>query len=746
MTTFTVTTTADSLDPNDGKLSLREALNAANRTAAADRIEFASNLEGKTLVLTRGQLEITASVTIDGDPDRDRVGVIIDQRTVTQGEYADARVLAVGGHGVKSTILGVTITGGATTLEITDAKWGSGTGGGIKLIDGAELHLDHCSIQNNAALGIQYEGGDGGFAGGVYVSDGALFLRNSSVINNFSEYCGGIGAGYASNSHVVVQNSTVANNTVGGIWGGDVTLINSTVTANYGSVPDTSAGIDCDVLTIINSIVLGNSDDYSSSDIQARSILSNGHNIVGRVQGSMPLDLVGVDPQSVFRHLDGNGGGKLALVNGAWVAPLLDDSHNPTLAAADPATAGDMDQRGATRPSPQGSLPDIGAFELNQTVKVSHEPSAGSDVLKGTPTADLLHGLAGDDVIFALGGNDVVFGGQGKDALFGGNGPDRLDGGIGNDLLQGGRGDDRLDGGSGSDTASYADAERGVRVDLVRTDAQVTGSGADTLLHIENLVGSNFDDHLRGDGGANRIDGLSGYDVIEGRGGDDILSSDHGARLDGGDGDDILRGDTLLIGGKGDDQLFGGPHFATASYATATSGVVVDLDIEGPQQTEGAGTDTLYSMVNVTGSAFADILRGNESDNMIKGGAGDDILYGDAGDGEGIGDYLFGGAGRDHFVYDLPSLSSGMLTGFVEDFEGAGSPGGDLIDLSGLSSGELLFQGTAQFTDINQVRITNAFATTVEVNLSGNKSAEIVIEVRGEDVTPSHLTAADFIL
>ena len=56
MATFTVTTTADVVNATDGKLSLREAVAQANATAAADTIVFGSAIEGRTLVLTGGEL------------------------------------------------------------------------------------------------------------------------------------------------------------------------------------------------------------------------------------------------------------------------------------------------------------------------------------------------------------------------------------------------------------------------------------------------------------------------------------------------------------------------------------------------------------------------------------------------------------------------------------------------------------------------------------------------------------------
>ena len=47
MTTFTVTTTADLVDPNDGELSLREAVARANATTTPDTIVFAALWRGR---------------------------------------------------------------------------------------------------------------------------------------------------------------------------------------------------------------------------------------------------------------------------------------------------------------------------------------------------------------------------------------------------------------------------------------------------------------------------------------------------------------------------------------------------------------------------------------------------------------------------------------------------------------------------------------------------------------------------
>ncbi len=221
------------------------------------------------------------------------------------------------------------------------------------------------------------------------------------------------------------------------------------------------------------------------------------------------------------------------------------------------------------------------------------------------------------------GSDNIIIGNEGQNSLFGLGGNDTLQGGGGDDVLVGGAGNDILDGGGGNDTAVYSDASAGVTVDLSLTGAQNTGgSGTDTLISVENLIGSAFADSLTGDAGANRLDGGDGNDALYGGLGDD--------RLAGGDGDDTLNG---------------GADADTADYSAAISAVMVNLSVAGPQNTGGAGSDTLISIENLIGSAFADTLTGDAGANYLQGGGGNDALQGGAGD-----DLLEGGLGNDSFT------------------------------------------------------------------------------------------------
>lgn len=315
---------------------------------------------------------------------------------------------------------------------------------------------------------------------------------------------------------------------------------------------------------------------------------------------------------------------------------------------------------------------------------------AGNDVIGGSYGNDIIDGGIGNDALYGDEGNDTVRGGDGDDlvrgdwgwgsdlngadTLEGGNGNDGLYGGGGGDSLDGGAGDDYMDGGAGTDTANYANAAAAVVVNLSLVGAQNTlGAGVDTLVNLENLTGSAFNDTLSGNAGANNIRGNNGNDVINGGAGDDIM--------DGGVGNDIVNGqdgNDQLIGGLGDDTLNGGLGSDTASYAAATAGVTVNLSVLAAQNTVGAGIDTISGVEHLTGSNFADVLGGDAQANVLNGGAGNDTLVGRDGDDRLIGgtgdDVMDGGNGVDTADYSGASAAVGvsLATAVAQNTVGAG--------------------------------------------------------------------------
>ena len=217
----------------------------------------------------------------------------------------------------------------------------------------------------------------------------------------------------------------------------------------------------------------------------------------------------------------------------------------------------------------------------------------GDNTLTGTPIADEMHGLGGNDILSGLAGEDV---------------------------LEGGDGNDTLDGGTGIDTASYASAARGVSVSLAVTGAQDTGgAGIDTLVSIENLTGSAFDnDILTGNAGANALSGGAGDDILIGGAGADTLL--------GGDGDDIL------IGGAGARCPRRRRRIRSRKLR---DGYVRGADLQRHAHRllgrrgwpRRRGRRHVFSIEGVIGTSFNDLIVGrlDVAETMI-GGAGNDVL------------------------------------------------------------------------------------------------------------------------
>jgi Ca2+-binding RTX toxin-like protein len=229
----------------------------------------------------------------------------------------------------------------------------------------------------------------------------------------------------------------------------------------------------------------------------------------------------------------------------------------------------------------------------------------------------------------------------------------------GNDTLRGGSGADTLDGGGhayaldtpwlftqeGGDTVDYGASTAAVDVDLTR-ETQLGGHAeGDSLVGIENVVGSAFDDSIAGNGFDNLLVGQDGIDTLL-----------------GGEGNDTLRG------GAGADLIDGGIGQDFADYSDSASWVNVNLTLQDgitAQSGGGAGNhaegDTLVGMENIIGSNDAthgDVLTGNTANNHLIGLDGNDTLVGGSGY-----DTLVGGAGADRLdggtgIRDLADYSA----------------------------------------------------------------------------------------
>lgn len=127
------------------------------------------------------------------------------------------------------------------------------------------------------------------------------------------------------------------------------------------------------------------------------------------------------------------------------------------------------------------------------------------------------------DSMYGGSGNDMLLGGAGNDQLDGGSGNDTLVGGAGSDSLTGGAGADVIDGGAGFDYADYLTVLKAVDVNLVTGKASDGQGKTDTLLNIEGVRGSGFNDTITGNAAANLLNGRNGSDKLSGGKGADTL-------------------------------------------------------------------------------------------------------------------------------------------------------------------------------------------------------------------------------
>jgi Ca2+-binding RTX toxin-like protein len=260
--------------------------------------------------------------------------------------------------------------------------------------------------------------------------------------------------------------------------------------------------------------------------------------------------------------------------------------------------------------------------------------SAAADVISGATLGDTLSGLGGSDTLNGLAGDDVLIGGAGAD---------------------------RLDGGAGTDGASYLTSAARVAVNLATGDGFEADAAGDTLIGIENVTASAFNDSLVGSTAANVLDGVDGNDLIYGNLGNDTILGGAGDDLVFGEQDnDLIYGffglDTLW-GGGGNDTLWGE---ANNDALFGEDGNDILLGDDGEDTLFGwNGSDTLYGW---TGN---DVLWGEQNADRLLGEAGNDTFIG------GIGrDTMTGGAGADRFYNASFEMVAGE-TDIVTDYDSA---------------------------------------------------------------------------
>jgi Ca2+-binding RTX toxin-like protein len=271
--------------------------------------------------------------------------------------------------------------------------------------------------------------------------------------------------------------------------------------------------------------------------------------------------------------------------------------------------------------------------------------------------------------------------------LFGMAGNDTIKAGSFDAYIEPGAGDDTISGGPGFDQVSYSEYTGATGVDANLGTGVVVDpyGGKDTITGgIEGLRGTRNADVLIGNDAANQFRGLNGSDFINGGGGLDRVRYDRDAGFGGG------------------------------------KGVVVDLG-KGTA-TDGFGNaDTLVSIEQVEGTAFADTLTGGDAglgpgtSYDLYGRGGDDILIGGT-----FSVYIEPGAGND-------TVKGGAGPNDQISYADFTNGVGVVLDLTKGSVVDPL-GGTDTFTGIENVRGTNSADT-----ITGDGGTNQITGLRGAD-------------
>jgi Ca2+-binding RTX toxin-like protein len=191
---------------------------------------------------------------------------------------------------------------------------------------------------------------------------------------------------------------------------------------------------------------------------------------------------------------------------------------------------------------------------------------------------------------------------------------------------------------------------------------------------------------------------LLGADVLVADRDDTVESIGPGLVVDGGPGDDSLRGTSgvagtlnggggrdMLVGGSNSDMLIDGDSTGaadtdildgrgdadTVNYATRTARVRVDL-ADPASDGEVGENDVLRSVERVRGGSAGDWIGGTSGFNSLDGLGGDDRIFGRAGT-----DFISGGAGDDELTGgDGPDTITGNSGADVL----RGRAGNDILD------------------------------------------------------------------
>ena len=323
-----IVTTTDDVVADDGKISLREAIDTANAQRGADVITFnipasesgCTAANACTIRLATELPPINELLTIDGAPNNGHITV--------DGNHS-VRAGFVVASTVTFNVQNLTMANG----KASDCGFFAGSCGGAMVVNASTVNAANITVMDNTAS----EGG------GIFVFyfgmsiGGRLNVTNSTFFGNNATQGGGI---YSRGSLLVI-NSTFSGNSatagVGGIVAGGVgqgAMLKNSIVANNNGGDCANPLVTADSYNLDTDGTCGNASTKTAAEINLQPLANNGGPTM-----TMALQL----PSAAV------------------------DMGDDAVAAAPPVN--NMDQRGVARPKDGDNdgipVSDVGAYELS---------------------------------------------------------------------------------------------------------------------------------------------------------------------------------------------------------------------------------------------------------------------------------------------------------------------------------------------------------------------------------------------
>lgn len=256
LTTFTVDSLLDTVDPNDGHFTLREAILAANETREElHTITFMEGLTG-SIFLTDERMRITSPVRILG-PGSEKLTIDASAMDPTPGEFNSDGV-HVFDFRMRYTsdiyeISDLTITGSdGRYSSIYDIRGSQGVIRRVRFVENggaiaaANLRIEDCSFEFNAGgvgarnatiVRSQFRNNWTSYRGGALGVRGTIEIRDSVFADNWAGSDGGAISMYSEDDtdYVLIVNTTFSGNSTNDPTAGDVATGGAIVSRDYTS-------------------------------------------------------------------------------------------------------------------------------------------------------------------------------------------------------------------------------------------------------------------------------------------------------------------------------------------------------------------------------------------------------------------------------------------------------------------------------------------------------------------------------